>query len=373
MEPLAGEQNPFVRYRERLDSYVKAVSSGVGDTAFVDLVGGLDERVEQVYGRGFRVTPVFDGGPMLERWPDPASLPNGLRLSIKADVDNVSGSHKARHLFGVALHLVVDQAANGRPLPNRLAIASCGNAALGAAVVARALDTPLEVFVPTWAEGQVVDALDELGASVTRCERRDDETGDPCYLRFKEAVADGADAFSVQGTDTPTTFDGGRTLGWEIEEQVGSPDSLYVQVGGGALATAVASTLPASRLHPVQASGCAPLARAWDRLKPSFDFDAAALAPQEYMTAWEDPQSFASGILDDITYDWQPLLRQTHASGGWPIVVPEPLVRLAWDLGRESIDVAVCSTGTAGLAGVLAEPPQQPEHVVVLFTGRDRS
>lgn len=366
MHELAGEQNPFLRYRTRLDSYQAVRDGHLTDDEFVTLVSEFDDAVRSVGGVGFHVTPVIDGAALV------ADTAPHLRVSVKADVGNVSGSHKSRHLFGVALHLLVEQRMAGTELPDRLAIASCGNAAMGAAVVARALDRALDVFVPTWAEANVTDQLDALGATVNRCERRDGEVGDPCYFRFKEAVADGSHSFSVQGTDTPTTFDGGRTLGWEIGEQVGSPDSLFIQVGGGALATAVGTALPDARLHPVQAEGCAPLARTWERLKPDFDFDAAALTP-DYMTAWDDPQSFATGILDDVTYDWLPLLRQTHASGGHPIVAPEPVIRSAWDLARRVTDVPVCSTGTAGLAGLLSDPPETGEHVVVIFTGVDRT
>ena len=355
-------RNPFIRYRERLDSYDAVRCGALNDEQFVEMVERLDAEVERVDGSGFRITPVIDGSALV------AEVAPELRLSIKVDAGNVAGSHKARHLFGVALHFLVA----GR-LPERLAIASCGNAALGAATIARALDRRIEVFVPVWAEGTVVDRLDELGADVTRCERRVGEVGDPCYLRFREAVEGGATPFSVQGTDTPTTFDGGRTLGREIEEHVGSPDSLYVQVGGGALAIALGTALPGARLHPVQAEGCAPLRRAWDRLAPSFDWDAAEAEPGNYMTAWEDPRGFATGILDDVTYDWLPLLRHTRQSGGWPIVAPETLVRAAFDLAHARTDVPVCSTGTAGLAGLLAEPPADPEHVVIVFTGVHRS
>lgn len=367
MTGLGGEQNPFLRYRERLDSYAAVRESKLSDEQFVDIVGRLDTAVRDVGGVGFHITPVIDGAALVTD-----TAPH-VRLSVKVDVGNVSGSHKSRHLFGAALHLLVDQAVVGGELPERLAIASCGNAAMGAAVVARALNRRLDVFVPTWAEPSVPDALASLGANVNRCERRDGEVGDPCYLRFKEAVAEGAHSFSVQGTDTPTTFDGGRTLGWEIEEQVGSPDSLYIQVGGGALATSVGTALPTARLHPVQAEGCAPLARAWERLAPDFAFDLAAEHPGSFMTAWDDPQSFATGILDDVTYDWLPLLRQTHASGGHPIVAAESWIRSAWHTAHDVLDVPVCSTGTAGLAGLLAEPPPAAEHVVVIFTGVQRS
>ena len=93
---------------------------------------------------------------------------------------------------------------------------------------------------------------------------------------------------------------------------------IYIQVGGGALATSVSSAIPEARLHPVQAEGCAPLEVAWQRLEPGFDFAAAASNPDDYMQPWPDePKSMATGILDDVTYDWQPLLRQSYLRPGW--------------------------------------------------------
>lgn len=366
MQSLGGEQNPFLRYRERLDSYAVARDAKMSDEQFVEVVTGIDSNIERVWGSGFRVSPLLDGSTLAQASGIEATL------SIKVEANGVAGSHKARHLMGVAIHKVVAEELGGPPADN-FAIASCGNAALGAAVIARSLDRKLEVFVPTWADEAVVAQLDEFGAQITRCERREGEAGDPCYLRFREAVDHGAQAFSVQGTDTPTTFDGARTIGWEISEQADAVDALYIQVGGGALATAVSMALPDSRLYPVQAEGCAPLRRAWDRWAPDFSLDAATATGQQIMTPWEDPHSFATGILDDITYDWVPLLQNTHASGGHPIVAPEALIERAYALAHEHTDVNVCSTGTAGFAGLLTEPAPADEHVVVLFTGIDRS
>lgn len=356
--------NPFVRYRDRLDSYAAARAGGLDDEWFVERVEELDAAVASVDGRNFRITPT-------RRMPELAAAAGvDVDLHVKIEVGNVGGSHKARHLFGVALRMIVDEALGAAP-PERLAIASCGNAALGASVIARAIDRPLAVFVPTWADPPVVEALVGLGADVQVCERRAAEAGDPCYLRFREAVAAGARAFSVQGTDTPSTFDGGRTLGWELADQVDQLDAVYVQVGGGALATAVSEGVGDVALYPVQAAGCAPLRRAWDRLEPDFDFAAAAASPEDYMWPWADPTSAASAILDDVTYDWLPLLRRTHLTGGHPVVADEAAILRAHELGRAT-GIDVSATGTAGLAGVITEPPAEGARVAVLFTGVER-
>lgn len=357
--------NPFIKYRERLDSYANAREAGLSDQWFVDRVEELDAAVAVVEGHGFEETPIVHGAPLTE------ATGLDIELFIKAEPHNVGGSHKARHLFGVALHLLTREALGAEPQQD-LAIASCGNAALGAAVIAAAMKRNLEVFVPMWADESVIGRLDELGASINRCERQPGESGDPCYNRFTEAVASGAGPFSVQGTDTPTTFDGGRTLGWELADQVPDLDSIYIQVGGGALATAVSMALPGVRLHPVQAEGAAPLRRAWDALAPDFDFERAEANPDRYMTPWDNPTSFATGILDDITYDWIPLLKQTKATGGEPIVAPEELILKAYELAHQHTDVPVCATGTAGLAGLLHRPPDHRERVALLFTGLDR-
>lgn len=359
------ELNPFLRFRHRLDSYEAVRSGRMSDAQFVQIVGGLDAAIASVDGSGFTLTPVVDAPELA------AAIGLMAELVIKDETGNVSGSHKARHLMGVAIGMLVDEALGG-PQGGRLAIASCGNAALAAGVVAAAMSRPLEVFVPVWADRVVVDRLTDLGASLNTCERRLGEDGDPAYLRFRESVAGGTVPFSVQGTDTPSTFDGGRTLGWELAEQAAGIDSIYIQVGGGALATAVSMALPGVALHPVQSSGCAPLRRAWDLLAPGFDLDEASKNQDEYMWAWDDPASAASGILDDVTYDWLPLLRRTLETGGEPIVAPEALIGDAYDLANRHTPVKPSPTGSAGLAGLMTDMPTSVEKVAVLFTGVDR-
>lgn len=366
--------NPFLIYRDRLDSYEAVRTGRLSDDRFVEIVSGIDAAIADVEGHGFEVTPLVDGAGLAEA----AGLQS--ELWIKAEPGNVGGSHKARHLFGVTIAMLIDEELGAEPA-ERLAIASCGNAAMGAGVVAAALKRPLDVYVPTWAEDNIVTRLTDLGADVNRCERRDGEAGDPAYLRFREAIESGARSFSVQGTDTPTTFDGGRTLGWELADQIaertgvasGPSDSLYIQVGGGALATSVSMAMPDVALYPVQTEGCAPLRRAWDLLQPDFDFEAAAKSPSSYMWPWEsEPHSLATGILDDVTYDWLPLLERTRASGGEPIVVAETFVEQAYAMAHAHTDIPVCATGSSGFAGVLQAKPADGR-VILLFTGIDRA
>jgi threonine synthase len=266
----------------------------------------------------------------------------------------------------------------------RLAIASCGNAALAAAVIARAADWPLDVFIPPSASPTVVRRLRELGASITVCERRPGEAGDPCYLRFAEAVGAGAIPFGVQGTANGLAVEGARTLAFEMAEWLrdarAHPGSLFVQVGGGALASALAQgfaiavekgVLPRlPRLVAVQTQACAPLERAW-RLAGGVSLPEAAHRRSRFMWPWEKaPSSVADGILDDETYDWWAIVAGMRESGGRPVVVGEETLRRARELVHAHAGVSASATGTSGFAGVIASAPEGD--VTVVLSGVER-
>ena len=388
-DPLADDANPFITFRTLLWSHHAAMAAGWSDTRYVDLVRRLDEAVADVDGLGFQVTPYRH----LVALGDAVGQTGGIWA--KDETGNVSGSHKARHLFGLALHLEVD----GVPSTKPLAIASCGNAALAAATVARAVGRPLVVQVPTWADDGVLGRLDDLGADVRVCERRAGEAGDPCIHRFREMVATGAVPFCCQGTENLLTLDGGRTLGFELAAQWaahgGSPTRLLVQVGGGALASSTVQALgdvvtrggPSTRpgLVAVQHEGCAPLVRAFNRVASAKDSMATLVVADassddgSAMWPWTDPASVATGLLDDVVYDWRALVHDMllGPTPGGPVVATEADLVDAHALVLAHTEVSADPTGTAGLAGLLAARRHgcidASEEVVILLTGVDRS
>ena len=427
---LAGDPSypdrPFLRWRHRLHAWHLAQAAGWTDAAFVALVDRLEQAiaaVEAPAGRGFRVTPLAASAPLATR------LGRTAPLYIKDETHNVAGSHKARHLFGILLALEV----LGIGRDHTLAIASCGNAALAATVLASAAGRCIRVFVPSDAEPAIVRRLSDLGAGVEVCERAPGVAGDPCVHRFRAAVAAGAVPFSCQGSDNGLAIEGGETLGWEIVAQLGGAplDRVFVQVGGGALGSAVGRALQQAvragarahlpRIHAVQTRQVSPFARAYERLAQRLDSALGAPPPSEVDSAsyafqtqradrlatafhtpafqsqlraaaahraglmwpWEHAAaSVAHGILDDETYDWLALVRAMLESGGFPIVVDEATLVRANRLGIESMGspsglrpeatgLPADETGSAGLAGLIALGGALPanESCLVLFTG----
>lgn len=412
--PTEEDDRPFVKYRRLLHAHAAALSLGLGDTGYLAIVDRLDSSLIRVDGRSFRTTPLGRSRPLEE------ALGLGGELWIKNDTVNVSGSHKGRHLFGVLLHLEIVRAAGLEPSPPPpLAIASCGNAALAAAVCARAADRALAVMVPPDAHPRVLDRLRALGADVRIHPRAQGELGDPTVAAFRRAVAAGALPFACQGTECGLTLDGGKTMGFELAASGVPFDRLFVQIGGGALASSVARALADARalgaiprvprLMAVQTSSVAPLARAYfhvvgavqarcpERPLPREAGDALADALRSpeilpvatglldevardraaWLPPWDDPQpSLAHGILDDETYDALAILRAMLTSGGSPIVVSEDAIAEAETLGSSATGIDVDATGTSGLAGLLtwsrafAAPPN--ERIALLFTGARR-
>ena len=395
----AGTASPFVHYRGLLHSHHRATAGGLADDELAALVTRLDDAVARVTGHGFRATPFGRDATLSDR----LGFSTAGGVWVKDETGNVTGSHKGRHLMGVLLHLEVAERlglADPGARPD-LAIASCGNAALAAAALARAADRRLRVFVPVDADPVVLRELRELGADVVTCARTPGTPGDPAYVRLRAELDAGAIPFTCQGNENGLVIEGGETLAWEVVSDLRADgadlDHLVVQVGGGALATACSQGLDEAvqlgalgrrpRIHTVQTTGAHPLERAYELVRAGLPvapgaaeiraaLHAAATHRSAYMWPWEgEPHSLATGILDDETYDWRAVVDGMLTTGGRPLVATEDRLARAHELGHAA-GYAVDPTGSAGLAGLLdlvdGGDVGPDDRVGVLFTGVDR-
>lgn len=415
-EFLEPEPNPFIRYRRLLRSYQYARAADWRPEGWDQVVEILDRSLRAMAGRGLVVTP-------FEPDPDLAQALGVEALWVKDETGNVGGSHKVRHLLGLILWLEVVRRSGKSGEPELLAIASCGNAALAAGIVAGVAGRDLQVFVPPDANEAIVEELERLGAGVSICGRQSGVPGDPCMHRFRKAVEAGALAFSCQGPENSEVIEGGQTLAYEmistLLEREARLDRVLIQVGGGALAAAVMGGFEEAhvlglidrvpRFHTVQTMGASPLARAWERVADRLVADMAgggeppveageraawiaanaseteiaralnmaATHRSEFMWPWEDePKSVADAILDDETYDWLVPVGSMLRTGGYPLTVSEESLLEAHRLAGEHTLIPVDVTGSAGLAGCLglveAGELSASESVAVLFTGIER-
>jgi threonine synthase len=356
-----------------------ASAHGMTGAACEALAADVDAAVRSVDGVGFHVTPFGRADELSEAM----GFSEAGGVYVKDETGNVAGSQKARHLVSILLHLRVAEILGIAPVRARpdLAIASCGNAAIAAATLAAAFEWPLRVFVPPSANPAVLATLESLGATIVLCPRREqDLPGDPCILRFREAVETGAIPFSVQGPENALCLDVGRSLAWEIAAQSAATplDRIFVQVGGGAFATCVGDGFrggPTPCLTVVQTESCAPFDRAWRKAQQlglddiGFEWDAC-------MRPWQTtepggPHSLASGILDDETYDWIGIIESLARSNGDSSVVSEAHVAEANRLARAHTSIPVDPTGSAGLAGLVSRRSNidSNERVGVILSG----
>jgi threonine synthase len=396
--PDASDANPFLHYRTLMHSYHVATARGLPDAGYRDLVASLDAAVATVDGHGFRATPFFRSREL----SDTLGFSADGGVWVKNETGNVSGSHKGRHLMGVLVHLaVMEQVGLLDPVRRRdLAIASCGNAALAAAVVAGSGGWPLTVFVPPEADARVIRQLYGLGAKVVVCPREPGTLGDPAYLALRQELAAGALPFTTQGPENGLAIEGGLTLGYELVSELPADlEHLIVQVGGGALASSTIQALREAadlgaitrlpRIHTVQTTGAHPLERAYAQVRallpdePGPDEIKRAMAEaaahrSAFMRPWETPpRSVASGILDDETYDWRAVVDGMLTTGGRPLVVSEDTLVEATRLAVARTGIPVDATGSSGLAGLVelrrSGEIADHERVAVLFTGLRRN
>jgi threonine synthase len=211
-------------------------------------------------------------------------------------------------------------------------------------------------------------------------------------VAFHEAVRNGALPFGVQATENSMTLDGGRTIGWELAEALEEcpVEDLFIQVGGGALLTSCAIGLfeaakfkrlsKVPKIWAVQAEGCAPFDKAWQEVPKSKPIEEILDYCHEHkshlMKPWNEPKGLATGILDDITYDWIGVVQSLLTSSGSSVVATEAQIKIASEM-VPSLGIETEPTGAASVAGAISafEAGQltRENKTAVLLTGKNRN
>merc|ERR1719199_2187729 len=99
----------------------------------------------------------------------------------------------------------------------------------------------------------------------------------------------------------------------------------------------------------------------------------AKLNKPQFMFAWSNPTSIASGILDDETYDWVQLVDGLHRTDGDVLLVNDDAVIKAKEKAETSFKVNACHTGSVGLASLMNRSPLSRRSSIAILSGLDRS
>ena len=287
------------------------------------------------------VVPVSLGEPTtpiipLERV---ARTAGAAELLVKDEGRLPTGSFKARGLamaVSMARHFGVE----------RIAMPTNGNA--GAALAAHGARAGMKTLVICPAETPEINVRETAayGAEVRVADGQIDE----CGRLVREGAAEGR-WFDCSTLKEPYRLEGKKTMGLELVEQLGwrVPDAIFYPTGGGtgligmwkafAELEAVGLIGPERpRMYAVQASGCAPMVRAFER-------------GEEFAERWEGAATVATGIRVPSAVGDFLILRAVRESGGAAIAVDEQdILQAVEDAARED-GMLLCPEGGAVLAG----------------------
>ncbi|HET6943137.1 MAG TPA: threonine synthase, partial [Sphingomicrobium sp.] len=166
----------------------------------------------------------------------------------------------------------------------------------------------------------------------------------------REGAAEGR-WFDCSTLKEPYRLEGKKVMGFELVEQLGwkVPDAIFYPTGGGTgligmwkafdELEAVGLIGPERpRMFAIQAAGCAPMVRAFER-------------GDEFAERWEGAATIATGIRVPSAVGDFLILRAVRESGGAAIAVEEQDILQAVEDAARDDGMLLCPEGGAALAG----------------------
>ncbi len=267
-----------------------------------------------------------------------AGSPAGSLL-VKDEGRLPTGSFKARGLamaVSMAKHLGITD----------IALPTNGNAGAALAAYAAAAGMGATVICPAETPLLNVTETAAYGARVFVADGQIDECG--------RLVGEGAAAgrwFDCSTLKEPYRAEGKKVMGLELAEQLDwtLPDAIFYPTGGGTgligmwkafdEMEAIGLIGPERpRMFAVQATGCAPIVRAWE-------------AGEEFAQRWEGAATVATGIRVPKAVGDFLILRAVRESKGAAIAVDEDAIRAGVDEAAARDGLLMCPEGGATLAG----------------------
>jgi threonine synthase len=280
------------------------------------------------------------------------------RLWIKDEGQNPTGSFKARGLV-MAVARAVELGVDAVALP------SAGNAGSAAAAYAALAGIPAHIVVPDDTPRVIVEEMRALGADVQLIKG--------LITDAAAVVAQGAREhgwFDLSTLKEPYRVEGKKTMGYELFEQLGGrlPDVIIYPTGGGTGLVGMWKAFAEMeelgwigrerpRMISVQATGCAPIVRAWEN-------DADAADP------WVDAHTYASGLRVPRAVGDFLILAGIRESSGAAIAVSDAQMEAAVGLVGRTTGIFAAPEGGATAAAIpllIERGWLEPNEEIVLF------
>jgi len=270
--------------------------------------------------------------------PKLAQKLGGGELLVKDEGRLPTGSFKAR---GLVMAVSMAKAFGIK----HMAMPTNGNAGAALAAYASHCGIKTTIFCPEDTPEVNVSEIGLQGASVYRVNGLIDDCG--------KIVAEGKDKVGWFDTSTlkePYRIEGKKTMGLELAEQLGwqVPDVIFYPTGGGtgligmwkafAELEAIGFIGPKRpRMVAVQASGCAPMVRAYEQ-------------GVEHAARWENSHTIAAGIRVPQAVGDFLILRAVRESGGFAIAVSDETIAAGLEEVSREEGFLMCPEGAATYA-----------------------
>jgi threonine synthase len=308
-------------------------------------------RVQDIVSLGEAMTPLI-------ALPTMAKKLGGGEILVKDEGRLPTGSFKAR---GLVMAVSMAKAFGIK----HMAVPTNGNAGAALAAYASHAGIKTTIFCPEDTPEINLSEIGIQGADVYRVNGLIDDCG--------KIVGEGKDKvgwFDVSTLKEPYRIEGKKTMGLELAEQLGwtVPDVIFYPTGGGtgligmwkAFAELEAIGFIGSkrpRMVAVQAAGCAPMVRAYDK-------------GEEHAPRWEDAHTIAAGIRVPQAIGDFLILRAVRESGGFAIAVSDAAIADGLDEVARDEGFLMCPEGAATYAAYkqsLADGRVKASDQVVLF------
>lgn len=301
---------------------------------------GMDINRSMIESAAERIAHRVRHTPMVRA--DTIESGSGVRISLKLESLQHSGSFKARGAFNTLLTTDVPQSG--------VIAASGGNHGAAVAYACQQLNVPAEIFVPEISSPVKVRRLRDYGVGVNIVPGSYADAFEASEARRRETGA-----ASIHAYDHSSVVAGQGTTGLEISEQLTDVDTVFVAVGGGGLIGGIASWFRGdAKVVGVEPKACRSLSAALEAGRP-VDVDVGGLAAD----------ALGARRIGGIAYE------AASRYVDHVITLDDPDIGNAQSVLWNEFRIAAEPAGAAALAPLLTGQyrPRPREHICVLICG----